>query len=76
MGKANEQYLLVGSYADSTEAGIKVFRFNIEQGTFTWVSEKSGIQNPSYLTASSDGRFVYSVSEVPVLIISRSFQTV
>ena len=65
MGKANEQYLLVGSYADSTEAGIKVFRFNIEQGTFTWVSEKSGIQNPSYLTASSDGRFVYSVSEVP-----------
>ena len=42
-----------------------MFRFNIEQGTFTWISEKSGIQNPSYLTVSSDGRFVYSVSEVP-----------
>ncbi len=43
-----------------------VFRFDVEKGTAVPVKSLSGIQDPSYLTVSRDGKFVYSVSETAV----------
>lgn len=66
MQKENELFLFVGSYADATEPGIHLYRFDMEKGTAVPVKSLSGIQDPSYLTISQDGKFVYSVSETAV----------
>lgn len=64
--KDSELFLFVGSYADATDPGINLFRFDVEKGTAVPVKSLSGIQDPSYLTVSRDGKFVYSVSETAV----------
>ena len=61
-----ELYLFVGSYAEVSESGIYVFRFNTKDGKAILVSEVGGIKNPSYQTLSSDGNFLYSISEAAV----------
>lgn len=66
MQKENELFLFVGSYANTTDPGISLYRFDMDRGTATLVKEISGIQNPSYLTVSRDGKFVYSVSETDI----------
>ena len=66
MQKDSELFLFVGSYADATDPGINLFRFDVEKGTAVPVKSLSGIQDPSYLTVSRDGKFVYSVSETTV----------
>lgn len=58
-----ELYLLVGSYSSALSEGIKVFRFNEETGETVYVSGLKGISNPSYLTPSADGIYIYSVGE-------------
>ena len=55
-------YLLVGTYTSGSSTGIYVYRFNQETGATEYVSNAQ-TSNPSYLTVSSDERFVYSVSE-------------
>lgn len=64
--KDSELFLFVGSYAGATDPGINLFRFDVEKGTAVPVKSLSGIQDPSYLTVSRDGKFVYSVSETAV----------
>lgn len=59
----NELYLFVGTYAEASETGIYVYRFNTKDGTAKWVSEVSNIKNPSYQMLSKDERFLYSVGE-------------
>ena len=66
MQKDSELFLFVGSYAGATDPGINLFRFDVEKGTAVPVKSLSGIQDPSYLTVSRDGKFVYSVSETAV----------
>ncbi|MEP6683222.1 MAG: lactonase family protein [Parafilimonas sp.] len=57
-------YLLIGTYTDGGAAdGIYVYRFNPNKGEATFVSKTSGVQNPSWLCVSKDGKFVYSVNE-------------
>lgn len=56
-------YLLVGSYAQPQEEGIRVYVFNQETGKGTYRSGFSGISNPSFLTPSADGSRVYAVGE-------------
>ncbi len=57
-------YLLVGTYTDGgTNDGIYIYRFNPNKGEATFVSKTSGVQNPSWLCISKDGKFVYSVNE-------------
>lgn len=57
-------YLLIGTYTDGgTPDGIHVYRFNPNKGEATFVSKTSGVENPSWLCASKDGKFVYSVNE-------------
>ncbi len=58
----NELYLLVGTYTSGSSKGIYVYRFDTESGTSEYVSEIK-VSNPSYLTISSDERFVYAVGE-------------
>lgn len=58
--------LFVGSYADAADPGIHLYRFDVEKGTALPVKSLSGIQDPSYLAVSGDGKFVYSVSETAV----------
>ena len=59
--KAQEHYLLVGTYDSPRSEGIHVYRFNHE-GVATEISH-TRVPNPSYLTTSADGRFVYAVLE-------------
>lgn len=63
MQKESELYLFVGSYAEATDPGITLYRFDTDKGTATLVKEFSGIQDPSYQAVSRDEKFVYSVSE-------------
>lgn len=58
----NELTMLVGTYTSGTSKGIYSYRFNQEDGANTPLSEVE-IGNPSYLTPSADGKFVYAVSE-------------
>ena len=49
---------------DSDSKGIYVYQFDLSTGSLTRVGLASGIDNPSFLTTTSDGQFLYSVSEV------------
>jgi 6-phosphogluconolactonase len=56
--------LIVGTYTKSCESkGIYVYEFDSETGNFSLKNNTENIINPSYLTVSSDNKFVYSVSE-------------
>ena len=59
MQKESELFLFVGSYADAADSGINLYRFDMEKGTAVPVKSLSGIQDPSYLAVSRDGKFVY-----------------
>lgn len=59
----HELTMLVGTYTSGQSKGIYSFRFNEENGTATPLSETT-VENPSYLVPSSDGKFVYAVSEL------------
>ena len=56
-------FLLVGSYSSPDDEGIKVYRFDSNTGTPTYVSGLSGISNPSFVFPSADGTRVYAVGE-------------
>lgn len=58
----NELTMLVGTYTAGDSKGIYIFRFDQETGTAVLLSETE-IENPSYLTLSADGKFVYAVTE-------------
>ncbi|WP_303011966.1 lactonase family protein [uncultured Bacteroides sp.] len=59
---ANELITLAGTYTSGAENGLYSFRFNEETGTATPLSGIK-IENASYLVPSSDGKFIYAVSE-------------
>src|SRR5206468_9693716 len=57
-------YLFIGTYTDGgANDGIYIYRFNPNKGEATFVSKTSGVENPSWLCISKDGKFVYSVNE-------------
>lgn len=59
---AQESLLIIGTYDSPASEGLYVFRFN---HTDAKAEELSHIKtpNPSFVTVSPDGRFVYAVSE-------------
>lgn len=60
----NKFNLIVGTYTKSCESkGIYVYEFDSKTGDFSLRNNTENIINPSYLTVSSDNKFVYSVSE-------------
>jgi 6-phosphogluconolactonase (cycloisomerase 2 family) len=61
---ANDRlYLLVGTYAPADKPGIYTYAFDQSTGDSTEAASIGNIANPSYLTVSADGRFVYAVAE-------------
>ncbi|MBN3765350.1 lactonase family protein [Burkholderia sp. Ac-20365] len=56
--------LIVGTYTGPKSEGIYVYRFDTKSGDATQVSSAK-TDNPSYVIASRDGRYVYSVNEQP-----------
>jgi len=57
--------LIVGTYTNPGKSnGMYVYTFNSETGELTFKSESPAIKNPSFLTVSSNRKFVYAVSEV------------
>jgi 6-phosphogluconolactonase len=61
--KANEHYLLIGTYTTGKSEGIYVYRFNSNTGEFAPVSIAKGIKNPSFLAVEPANKNVYAVSE-------------
>jgi len=61
---AQQSWLFVGSYnRDKEKEGIYLFRFNETSGALQRVSATAGILNPSFLTISPDGKYIYTCSE-------------
>jgi 6-phosphogluconolactonase len=56
--------LIVGTYTGPKSEGIYVYRFDTKTGDATQVSSAK-TDNPSYVIASRDGRYLYSVNEQP-----------
>ena len=56
--------LLVGTYNSAQNDGIFDYKFNTQTGDFELKSKLAGVENPSYLVVSHDGKHVYSVNEV------------
>ena len=60
----NKFNLLIGTYTNSCESkGIYVYEFDSNTGNFNFKNASENVVNPSYLTVSSDNKFVYSVNE-------------
>ncbi|MDJ1499005.1 lactonase family protein [Xanthocytophaga agilis] len=63
-GFAQNFYLFIGTFTGPAGGdGIHVYRFDSKAGTLTKVSNTQKLVNPSYLTVSPDGKFVYSCTE-------------
>jgi 6-phosphogluconolactonase len=57
-------YLFIGTYTwGKPGKGIYVYRFNSDNGKLTKVSSTEKIINPSFLTISPNGKFVYACTE-------------
>lgn len=58
------RYLLVSGYTKALpDKGIAVYDFNTQTGELKFHSVTGGIENPSYLAVSRNGKYVYAVSE-------------
>lgn len=56
--------LLIGTYTKNGSDGIYVYRFYTESGRLAYLNRTTGVDNPSYLCISANGKFVYSVNEI------------
>ena len=67
-------YLFTGTYTGSGSKGIYVYQFDASNGTASLLSNTDSVANPSYLTVSNDGKYVYAVNEThPGYVSSFSF---
>ena len=61
---SQQQLVFFGSYNwDKNREGIYVYQLNNETGKLTKITSAKGIVNPSYLTISPDGKYIYTSSE-------------
>jgi 6-phosphogluconolactonase len=51
-------------FASANAGGISVFGFDPDTACATLLATQGGIENPTFLTASPDGRMLYATSEV------------
>ena len=60
----NKYFLLVGTYTNGNASeGIYVYDFGDTSGQMTEVFHTNHVVNPSYMTLSRDGSFLYAVNE-------------
>jgi 6-phosphogluconolactonase len=57
-----EYYLFVGTYTSGSSLGIYVYKFNDANGS-AQIVDSIEAKNPSYLTISPNGKYLYSVNE-------------
>ncbi|MBK0377816.1 lactonase family protein [Mucilaginibacter sp. SD-g] len=55
--------LIIGTYTSGSSKGISVYRFYTESGRVAYLSQITGVDNPSYLCVSDNNKFVYAVNE-------------
>lgn len=60
---AQKFYLFTGTYTSTGSKGIYVYSFDASTGTAKWISNTDSTTNPSYLTVSKNGNYVYAVNE-------------
>lgn len=60
---AQSYFLFTGTYTTGSSEGIYVYKFDAGTGRVSPVDTVRQIPNPSYLTLSEDGRFLYAASE-------------
>jgi 6-phosphogluconolactonase len=61
---AHKYVLYVGTYTERGSKGIYAFNFDSANGRMTPLGLKAELANPSFVTLSPDGQFLYAVSEV------------
>jgi len=61
---AQTTYVFFGSYSgDTSTAGIYIYRLDTSNGKLSKISTNKSIFNPSYLTLSPNGKFLYACTE-------------
>ncbi|MDP4285627.1 MAG: lactonase family protein [Bacteroidota bacterium] len=60
---AQKYYLFIGTYTNTGSKGIYVYNFDATNGNVQWISNTDSANNPSYLTVSKNGNYVYAVNE-------------
>lgn len=60
---SQKYFLFIGSYTGSGSKGIYVYKFDAATGNIEFISNTEGVVNPSYLTISYNGKFIYSCTE-------------
>lgn len=61
---AGERFLVfVGSYAEPSEAGIRVFSFHSSSGKLTLLDAAEGLKNPSFLDVDHEGNKLYAIAQ-------------
>jgi 6-phosphogluconolactonase len=61
---SQQEYVFFGSYNwDKTTEGIYVYQLDSDNGKLTKVTTYTGISNPSYLTISPSGKYIYACTE-------------
>jgi len=64
MGHTQNIPLFVGTYTDETSEGIYYYDFNTETGSISNQKLAAKTTNPSYLSYSSNRKFIYAVNEI------------
>lgn len=59
-----DRVVYIGTYTGEASKGIYAFRFDDNSGRLTPLGVAAETPSPSFLTASTDGRFVFAVNEV------------
>lgn len=63
-GKTGKLYnLIIGTRTHGASDGIYVYRFDIDSGKINYLNHIAGIADPTYLTVSSNNKFIYAVSD-------------
>src|SRR5688500_18727512 len=60
---ALDYFLFSGTYTNGQSKGIYINKFNSKTEVMTHVYITHGVENPSYLATSANGKFVYAVNE-------------
>ncbi len=55
--------LWLGSYCNTDEEGIRVYRLNQHTGEYSYLAGYTGLANPSFIYLARDGRHFYAVGE-------------
>lgn len=62
--QTTKTYLFIGTYTNNQpDDGIYIYEFNDSTGYLKAISHGTAITNPSYLTLSSDGNFLYACTD-------------